>query len=80
MNDFWGNFFGKLLSAFYALCFICILGIPISFIIALFKKEPIQRRKYFLLSGKLLLSALLFFAIGFGSCVILFDLDKGGLH
>ncbi|MFW2178436.1 MULTISPECIES: hypothetical protein [unclassified Moraxella] len=78
MNDFLGNFFVVLTIGFYVLCAVCFIGFPISFIVALCQKEPTKRHHYFILSAKLFLLSLLFFVIGFGSCVGIFSLQSGG--
>ena len=75
MKDFLINFFGALMLEFFVVFCFAIVAIPILFISALFQKTTQQRNRFLLLSGKVLLFSLFCFAVGFGSCVMLFDLD-----
>lgn len=80
MNQFFVDFFIALTWGFYALCGLALVGVPISFIIAFLVKTPSERSKFAGLAGKLFLLFLLFFAVGFGSCVMVWELDPPNFH
>lgn len=80
MTDFFVEFFGVLMYGFYLLFIVLMMIFPVLWIAGLCQKDKLKKHQFLVLSGKLFLVSLLFFVVGFGSCVMVWELDPPSFH